>query len=81
MFVIRYLIAALATIVAVLIGGDAMGYSLWQSAGMSFLAMVLLQVVILGYVIVVAIRSTRASRDVPPKDARKPRSQLFILPK
>lgn len=86
MFVVRYLMAALATILGALVGGAAMGFSLWQSIGMAFLAMIFLQVLILGYVVAAAIRTTHASREAPPRharsrDSRQSRDQLFILPK
>lgn len=87
MFVVRYLMAALATILGALVGGATMGFSLWQSIGMAFLAMVFLQVLILIYVVVAAaIRTTHASREAQPRharsrDSRQSRDQLFILPK
>ncbi|OJH43706.1 hypothetical protein IE00_15580 [Paracoccus sp. SM22M-07] len=86
MFVVRYLMAALATILGALVGGAAMGFSLWQSIGMAFLAMIFLQVLILGYVVAAAIRITHASREAPPRharsrDSRQSRDQLFSLPK
>lgn len=81
MFVIRYLMAALLTIVGALIMGDATGLSLAQSIGMAFLAVVFLQVLIVGYVIVTAIRTTRASKNALQRNAPQPRNQLFILPK
>lgn len=62
MFVICYLLAALTTTAVALIGGAAAGYSAWESLGMALLAVVFLQMVILGYVILATIRNTRGSR-------------------
>ncbi|RJE78710.1 hypothetical protein [Paracoccus sp. JM45] len=82
MFVVRYLIAAIVTIVLALIGGIAMDYSVWTSIGIAFIAVVFLQILILGYVVFAMIKKTRASKDaVVPKDALETRPQLFILPK
>jgi hypothetical protein len=46
--------------------------------GMALLAVVFLQMVILGYVILATIRNTRGSRATRPKTAR---NQLSIQPK
>ena len=81
MFVICYLLAALTTIAAVLIGGALTGHSLWENLGMALLAAVFLQVLILGYVIAATIGNTRGSRGAVPVSARESRHQLFTLPK
>lgn len=66
MFIICYLLAALTTTAVALIGGAAAGYSAWESLGMALLAVVFLQMVILGYVILATIRNTRGSRATRP---------------
>lgn len=78
MFVICYLLAALTTTAVALIGSSVAGYSAWESLGMALLAVVFLQMVILSYVILAAIRNTRGSRATRPKTAR---NQLSIQPK
>lgn len=81
MFVVRYLMAALATIVGALVWGLTAGFSLWQSLGMAFLAVFFLQMLILAYVVISVGRATRPTRNVPAKRMRSLRNQLFILPK
>lgn len=88
MFVIRYLIAALATGTATLILCIWVGYSVWQSIMMALLAAFALQGLVLAYVVFATIRKMRdqspradtapqpGERSVPPA-----RDQLFILPK
>lgn len=81
MFVVRYLVAAFAVLIGALIGGATTGFSLWQSLGMALLAMVFLQILILGYVIVTTIRSTKTPRKASRKQTQETLAQLFILPK
>ena len=81
MFIICYLSVALTTIAGALIGGTMTGYSAWESLGMALLAMVFLQMLILGYVVATAIRNTRVSRGTLPRTAHELRNEVFILPK
>ena len=75
MFVIRYLITAVAVISGVLAWSIPAGYSAWQIAGMAFLAVLALQAAILAFVIFATARRNRAG------NARKRSDQLVILPR
>lgn len=83
MFVIRLLLAALATILIALLAGGAMGFSPWQSAGFAVLAVVFLQMLVLAYVLQAGLRRVRT---LAPKPGSKPASrkntseQLSVLP-
>lgn len=77
MFVVRYLMVAVAVMAGILTWGSAAGYSAWQIAGMSVLAVLALQALILGYVVFAATRKGRA----PSCQARNRRDQLVILPR
>lgn len=77
MFVIRYLMAALAAIAGVLVWGNAAGYSAWQIAGMAFLVVLAMQALILAHVILAASRKGRN----PAQGASKGPDQLVILPR
>lgn len=76
MFVIRYLIVALASMAGVLIWGNAAGYSGWTIAGLAFLVVLAMQALILAYVVI----ATRRNRDRRHKSPERP-DQLVILPK
>ena len=77
MFVVRYLMVAVAVMAGILTWGSAAGYSAWQIAGMSVLAVLALQALILGYVVFAATRKGRT----PSRQARNRRDQLVILPR
>lgn len=77
MFVIRYLMAALAAMAGILVWGITAGYSAWAIAGMMALAVLALQALILAYVVVAAARKDRD----PSRGRRKRRDQLVILPR
>lgn len=83
MFVIRLLLAVLATILIALLAGGAMGLSAWQSAGFAVLAVVFLQMLVLAYVLQAGMRRMR---QLSPKAAAKPGSRkktsenLSVLP-
>ena len=88
MFVIRCLIAVLATMVVALTLGVWVGYSVWQSVGMALLAGAFLQVLALCYVILCTVggaprpsRRNASPARVPQQDVQNLRDQLFILPK
>lgn len=82
MFVVRYLLAALASIAGALTWGTAAEYSAWQIAGLAFLAVLVLQVLILGYVMVAAARRPRDPLQAASQQgARESRDQLVILPR
>lgn len=77
MFVVRYLMAALAVLAGVLVWGSAVGYLAWQIAGLAFLAVLAMQALILAHVVLAVARTRRASsRRVPGR-----RDQLVILPR
>lgn len=77
MFIVRYLMAALAVMAGILVWGIAAGYSTWHILGTAFLAALALQALILAYVVVAAARKGRSrSRGV-----RKRCDQLIILPR
>lgn len=76
MFVIRYLIAALASMAGVLVWGNAAGYSGWTIAGLAFLVVLAMQALILAHVVIAA----RRSRDRGHKSPERP-DQLVILPR
>ena len=78
MFVVRYLMVAVAVMAGILTWGSAAGYSAWQIAGMSVLAVLALQALILGYVVFAATRNK--NRD-PSRRGRKQGDQLVILPR
>lgn len=77
MFVVRYLMAALAVMAGVLAWGIAAGYSGWQIAGLAVLAVLGLQALILARVVVAAVRRARDSAH----RGRKRCDQLVILPR
>lgn len=77
MFVVRYLMAALAVMTGVLAWGIGAGYSGWQAAGLAVLSVLALQALILGYVAVAAARRARDSAH----RGRKRCDQLVILPR
>lgn len=84
MFVIRHLMAALATIVGASTWSVVAGYSFWQGLGMVVLAVMFLQVLILVQVVLATLHETRTRRRVPPRDARDGRevhAQFSALPK
>lgn len=76
MFVIRYLIAALASMAGVLVWGNAAGYSGWTIAGLAFLVVLAMQALILVHVVIAA----RRGRDPAQKAPERP-DQLVILPR
>lgn len=83
MFVIRCLIAVLATISATLALCLGAGYSVWQSIGVAVLAAIFLQALVLCYVILCTIRGARKSPRETAAQQDHPHlgDQLFILPK
>lgn len=72
MFVIRLLLAALATILIALLAGGAMGLSAWQSTGFALLSVFFLQMLVLAYVLQAGLRQMRT---LPPKAASTPVSR------
>ena len=76
MFVIRYLIAALASMAGVLVWGNAAGYSGWTIAGLALLIVLAMQALILAHVVIAA----RRNRDRGHKSPERP-DQLVILPR
>ncbi|MBB1499157.1 hypothetical protein [Paracoccus sp. MC1862] len=75
MFVIHYLITAVAVISGLLAWAIPAGYSAWQIAGLAFVAVLALQAAILAFVVFAAARRDRAC------NARKRPDQLVILPR
>lgn len=78
MFVIRYLMAALAAMSGVLVWGNAAGYSGWTIAGLAFLVVLAMQALILAHVVIAAARKGRKPAQEAPK---KGPDQLVILPR
>ena len=76
MFVIRYLIAALAAMAGVLVWGNAAGYSGWTIAGLAFLVVLAMQALILAHVVIAARRDRNRSQGAPERP-----DQLVILPR
>lgn len=79
MFVIRYLMVALAILSATLAFGLGAGLGGWQIAGLMALVALALQAGVVGYVALLAFRPRPSQRD-RAKD-RQHRSHLVILPK
>jgi len=83
MFVIRLLLAVLATILIALLAGGAMGFSAWQSAGFAVLAVFFLQMLVLAYVLQAGMRRMRtlSQKTVSMPPSRKKTSEkLSVLP-
>lgn len=83
MFVIRIVMASLATIAGAMTVGLAFGKSIWLSVGLAVLAVVFLQFLAVAYVLWRATRkpSTAAPRLRPQRCLPDAADQLLILPK
>ncbi|MFN4059520.1 MAG: hypothetical protein ACK4IA_02050 [Paracoccus hibiscisoli] len=82
MYVLFYLVAAVATAVGAMFAASGMGYSMWQSVGVAFLALLGLQVLGLAYVVYAATSGSRfALRSRPKADGRDTRNHLSVMPK
>ena len=81
MFVVRYLMVVLAVMAGISAWGIAAGYSAWQVLGMAFLSALVLQMLILAYVAVAAIRRGRGPSGGRSRGRRKRCDQLVILPR
>lgn len=83
MFVVRYLMAALAVLVAVPAWGIWAGYSAWTIVGLSLMAVLVLQAAIIAWVVVAASRRDRHpdARASAPSPARAAPDRLVVLPK
>lgn len=82
MYVLVYLVAAVAIAVGAMFAASGMGYSLWQSVGVTFLALLGLQVLALACVAFATARGSRSiSRYRPKADPRDRQNHLSIVPK
>ncbi|WP_405402114.1 hypothetical protein [Paracoccus sp. Ld10] len=68
-------------IAGALIGGAAMGYSVWESLGVAFLAVVFSQMLVLGFIVTSAIRATSRLGAKRPDESLGPCGKLYVLPK
>lgn len=80
MFVIRLILASMATMIGVTMLGIASGYTVWQGVGLALFCMVMMQALILVYVAVITLRKTAGNRPARP-NLPKRRNQFSFLHK
>lgn len=87
MFVVRYMIVATAVLAVTVAWGLGTGLGAWQIIGFAGLALLALQLAVLGLVAVLALRGAggtptgTAFRGMGAADRRHPAPHLVILPK